>query len=336
MWGFPLPLPNPINWLNISLLTAWLRNLVHCHDTSSFLTQCQGHHSPGHLRKPCLLLVFSVLLPYPVHFLHPTEGSFNLFLVILYDLSSPQPESLTGLSRRLIPHAFLTKTQSLLARSQPFPPFSQMFPPPNQGHVALAVPRAAPEASLATAVTTTLPTHHRPTIGAFKPDVDDDPTPSVNAIIVTMSIPVVGSPTSTPDPEIEKGECSLLGPFALLVQLALGALALLSLVYKRWRERPQRPVKIWFFDASKQVFGSVLVHMANVFMSLLTSGRFDIKTDPIAVGHVARRAVMMLVRRGDEYTPNPCSFYLLNLGIDVRGPLSQPLFANHLFRQPGD
>lgn len=118
-----------------------------------------------------------------------------------------------------------------------------------------------------------------------------------------------------------KGECQLLGSFALFVQLALGGLALMSLVYKRWRERPQRPVKIWFFDASKQVFGSVLVHMANVFMSMLTSGRFSIKVEPAAVS-----AAAMMVKRfagpqdaGNEgdFTPNPCSLYLLNLAIDV-------------------
>jgi hypothetical protein len=113
------------------------------------------------------------------------------------------------------------------------------------------------------------------------------------------------------------GDCRLMGPFAIFVQLGLGGLALMSLVYKRWRERPQRPVKIWFFDASKQVFGSVLVHMANVFMSLLTSGRFSIKVTP----GVVSSAAMLLRRDGDSgsepYTPNPCSFYLLNLAIDV-------------------
>ncbi|KAI1345202.1 vacuolar membrane protein-domain-containing protein [Xylariaceae sp. FL0016] len=109
------------------------------------------------------------------------------------------------------------------------------------------------------------------------------------------------------------GECQLLGPFALFVQLALGGLALLSLVYKRWRERPQRPLKIWFFDVSKQVFGSVLVHIANVFMSMLTSGRFSIKLDPASVQTASR-----LLRRDDDiYVPNPCSFYLLNLAIDT-------------------
>ncbi|KAK3943646.1 putative fk506-binding protein 2 precursor [Diplogelasinospora grovesii] len=124
-------------------------------------------------------------------------------------------------------------------------------------------------------------------------------------------------------------ECRLLGSFAILVQLALGALALLSLVYKRWRERPQRPVKIWFFDVSKQVFGSVLVHIANVFMSMLTSGRFSIKVDPATITTRSAGIVMAALARrhphgdggpppGEEgYMPNPCSFYLLNLAIDT-------------------
>ncbi|KAK4193360.1 vacuolar membrane protein-domain-containing protein [Podospora australis] len=136
-------------------------------------------------------------------------------------------------------------------------------------------------------------------------------TPEATAAIAS------GSPMATDNPT----ECRLLGSFAILVQLALGGLALLSLVYKRWRERPQRPIKIWFFDASKQVVGSVLVHGANVFMSLLTSGRFNITTIDPAAGSgavVVRRAVAMLIGRGDdEYVPNPCSFYLLNLAIDT-------------------
>ena len=105
--------------------------------------------------------------------------------------------------------------------------------------------------------------------------------------------------TSGPDskPGAENGECKLLGPFALFVQGALGLLALLSLVFKRWRERPQRPVKIWAFDASKQVVGSALLHVANLLMSMLSSGELTIKAD--------------------HYQANPCSFYLLNLAIDV-------------------
>ena len=100
-----------------------------------------------------------------------------------------------------------------------------------------------------------------------------------------------------PRPGAENGECKLLGPFALFIQGALGVLALLVLVFKRWRERPQRPLKIWAFDASKQVVGSALLHVANLLMSMLSSGQLTIKAG--------------------DFQANPCSFYLLNLAIDV-------------------
>ena len=105
------------------------------------------------------------------------------------------------------------------------------------------------------------------------------------------------SPGGESRPGAKNGECKLLGPFALFVQGALGLLALLSLVFKRWRERPQRPVRVWAFDASKQVVGSVLLHIANLLMSMLSSGELTIKAN--------------------EYQANPCSFYLLNLAMDV-------------------
>ncbi|CAI7565576.1 unnamed protein product [Penicillium manginii] len=94
----------------------------------------------------------------------------------------------------------------------------------------------------------------------------------------------------------DQGECHLLGSFSLLVQLALGGLALLSLVFKRWRERPQRPLKVWAFDGSKQVFGSAMLHLLNLTMSMFSAGQIEIRP---------------------SYRPNPCSFYLLNLGIDT-------------------
>jgi len=115
------------------------------------------------------------------------------------------------------------------------------------------------------------------------------------------------SPTSSKHEE-NNGECRLLGPFAVIVQAALGLLALLSLVYKRWRERPQRPVKVWAFDASKQVFGSALLHLANLLMSMFSSGEFTTSVAKVAVGKVESES---------EYQPNPCSYYLLNLGIDT-------------------
>jgi hypothetical protein len=127
--------------------------------------------------------------------------------------------------------------------------------------------------------------------------------PATNA--VPVSEPTEVAQSSPMDDEKGDGECNLLGDFALLVQGALGLLAVSSLAVKRWREHPRRPVKIWFFDASKQVFGSVLLHLANVLMSMLSSGKFD----------VALKTDLATTEKGDQ--PNPCSFYLLNLAIDV-------------------
>ena len=106
----------------------------------------------------------------------------------------------------------------------------------------------------------------------------------------------------------DDGECHLLGPFALIVQAALGLLAVVSLVWKRYRERPRRPLLIWFFDASKQVIGSALLHLVNLAMSMLGSGTFDVSSTK-TVGPNAQDVSGQL--------PNPCSFYLLNLAIDV-------------------
>lgn len=108
----------------------------------------------------------------------------------------------------------------------------------------------------------------------------------------------------------EGGECKLLGPFALFIQGALGLLALLSLVFKRWRERPQRPIKIWAFDASKQVVGSALLHVANLFLSMISSGE-------------------LTSVKAEDYQANPCSFYLLNLAIDVSQVLPVCAIPDH-------
>ncbi|KAI4121573.1 MAG: hypothetical protein LQ338_006283 [Usnochroma carphineum] len=102
-------------------------------------------------------------------------------------------------------------------------------------------------------------------------------------------------------PGAKGGECQLLGEASIFIQAALGGLALLSLVYKRWRERPRRPWKIWFFDVSKQVVGSVLLHIANLLMSMLSSGQLSVTPKTVTGG----------------YRANPCSFYLLNLAIDT-------------------
>ncbi|CAK1366989.1 FK506-binding protein 2 [Cercospora beticola] len=111
------------------------------------------------------------------------------------------------------------------------------------------------------------------------------------------------APTDGPEPQ---AECNLLGKFALFVQGALGLLAVLTLVYKRWREESKRPWKIFLFDVSKQLLGSMLVHVINLAMSMF--GSVDVAN---AAATVATQGA------ADERKPNPCSYYLLNLGIDT-------------------
>ncbi|KAM4054934.1 STIMATE family protein [Hirsutella rhossiliensis] len=174
---------------------------------------------------------------------------------------------------------------------------------------ALAVQDAT--TSLATAVATVVASSSSSSPSSSTSSAAD----LVQTAMATATAALVAAiPTSDAGPTSDnesQGECRLLGSFALLVQAALGALALLSLVFKRWRERPQRPLKIWSFDVSKQVFGSVLVHAANVFMSMLTSGRFSIKLEPAVTQRLLVRTT------NDSYEPNPCSLYLLNLAIDT-------------------
>lgn len=130
------------------------------------------------------------------------------------------------------------------------------------------------------------------------------------SVLATIISTASKNATSPPETPVDGGKCHLLGPFAILVQGALGALALLSLVFKRWRERPQRPVKIWAFDVSKQVFGTVLLHMANLVMSMFSAGEIQAE-----LASAAAKSVGAAV--DDDWRPNPCSFYLLNLAIDT-------------------
>jgi hypothetical protein len=185
----------------------------------------------------------------------------------------------------------------------------------------------------------------RPTVGHIGTPIETD--------VVTSDVPTLTPPTPTPSPsaaesikepatsaalaadpatttsteaspmdEAQDNECHLLGPYALIVQGALGLLAVSSLFYKRWRESPRRPLKIWFFDVSKQVFGSVLLHLANILMSMLSSGSFDVAAKT--------KATPQFAGADDEgRQPNPCSFYLLNLAIDV-SPLHSPLLTAQL------
>lgn len=74
-----------------------------------------------------------------------------------------------------------------------------------------------------------------------------------------------------PKLKLPEPKCELLGPVSILIQSCLGLIAMSSLVVKRLYEHPKRPWKVWFFDVSKQVFGSLGIHLLNLFLSLFRS-----------------------------------------------------------------
>ncbi|KAI9453474.1 vacuolar membrane protein-domain-containing protein [Lactarius psammicola] len=75
------------------------------------------------------------------------------------------------------------------------------------------------------------------------------------------------------DYPVDRKSCQLLGPTALVVQGLMGVLVISSLLFKRHREKPMRPWRIWLFDVSKQVVGQMFVHGVNVFVSDVGSTR---------------------------------------------------------------
>ncbi|KAM3580352.1 hypothetical protein VKS41_007019 [Umbelopsis sp. WA50703] len=99
-------------------------------------------------------------------------------------------------------------------------------------------------------------------------------------------------PEGPPPPEPDSG-CKLLDGFAILIQLLLASTALATLAIKRARERPQRPVKIWVMDGSKQFLGGVVIHSLNLLVSY-SRGR---------------------PRHGGS--SNLCVWYFLNVGVDT-------------------
>ncbi|KAH8552457.1 vacuolar membrane protein-domain-containing protein [Umbelopsis sp. PMI_123] len=87
--------------------------------------------------------------------------------------------------------------------------------------------------------------------------------------------------------------CKLLDGFAIVIQVLLASTALGTLVVKRARERPQRPVNIWLLDVGKQFSGAIVIHSLNLLVSY-SRGR------PHHGG-----------------SSNLCVWYFLNVGVDT-------------------
>ena len=74
---------------------------------------------------------------------------------------------------------------------------------------------------------------------------------------------------------MEKQQCSLLGPTALVVQglsksqahtrlMTVGILVISSLIVKRQIEKRKRPWRIWLWDVGKQLAGQAVIHALNL------------------------------------------------------------------------
>ncbi|KAG0308740.1 hypothetical protein BGZ98_007016 [Dissophora globulifera] len=100
---------------------------------------------------------------------------------------------------------------------------------------------------------------------------------------------------SLPDPSqpAPAGTCELMSSFAIFVQLLLATIAFSTLILKRRKERPMRPLRIWLYDVSKQIVGGVVIHSLN----LLAATLFGLSSE-----------------RKDS---NPCIWYFLNIFLDT-------------------
>ncbi|KAF9582275.1 hypothetical protein BGW38_000423 [Lunasporangiospora selenospora] len=89
------------------------------------------------------------------------------------------------------------------------------------------------------------------------------------------------------------GTCNLMGPFAIFVQLTLATIAFSTLILKRRKERPMRPIRVWLYDVSKQIVGGIVIHSLNLLAATL-------------FGHSA-----------EKEGSNPCIWYFLNVFLDT-------------------
>ncbi|MCQ2821752.1 MAG: STIMATE family protein [archaeon] len=85
-------------------------------------------------------------------------------------------------------------------------------------------------------------------------------------IFITTLRMLDGEIPNDPEPK-----CELFNFFSYVVQCVLALLSFSVLVFKRFRETPMRPWKVWFFDASKQVCSAGTQHGLNLLLSIMAS-----------------------------------------------------------------
>ena len=82
--------------------------------------------------------------------------------------------------------------------------------------------------------------------------------------------------------------------FSILIQCVLGFFALLSLSVKRITEKPKRPFRVFIYDVSKQVIGSLYAHGLNIIIA-------------INVAHL----------NNNNHYNDQCMWYFVNFIVDV-------------------
>lgn len=123
--------------------------------------------------------------------------------------------------------------------------------------------------------------------------------------VFSFSLPTISSQNSL-DSNDSDGKCELVGTFSLLTQAFLGLLCLLSLIVKRFYEHPvRRTWQVWFYDVSKQVVGSLGVHVFNLILSILKS-----------LPRVFVKSEREPCEGSNECIGDPCDWYFLSIVLD--------------------
>ena len=81
---------------------------------------------------------------------------------------------------------------------------------------------------------------------------------------------------------MEKSEiqnCDLMGITGIIIQFLIGILSLMSLIIKRYFERPKRKMNIFLLDVFKQLLSSGIIHLFNVIVSIILTTKKHISND---------------------------------------------------------
>ncbi|EDO18339.1 hypothetical protein Kpol_1013p10 [Vanderwaltozyma polyspora DSM 70294] len=115
---------------------------------------------------------------------------------------------------------------------------------------------------------------------------------------------------------INREKCQLLGPVSITIQIAMGAIAIISLLLKRNYEHPRRKMIVWIYDVGKQVIGSLVIHFLNLGISILKGKRENIpyrllKAFLMSTGEEFQKL------ESDDDDEDQCDWYFLNLLLDT-------------------